>query len=126
MALAIGVILAAVAVTVVLWPFFRGRRAVAPPGHGVLLAELGRRRQAIYVEIQSLQSEYELGEVEPQEHQRRLGVLRLQAAEALRDQERVEERLAALDEALEQEIRTVRASRDGAGEAGEGPGGGSR
>ena len=117
MTLLVGALLAALALGVVLWPFLRRGGTTAAPNTAKLLAQVQRRREAIYDAISSLQVEYRLGQVNAADYQERFQAYRLQAAAALREQEELEELLVALDQALEEEIRAARRSSDGARES---------
>jgi hypothetical protein len=111
----LGALLGLLSLGVLLWPFVRWRRAPAPSSLAEEVGVLQRRREAIYEGIRSLELEHELGQVEPQEYQRRLHAYRLEAAVVLQEQEAIEVRLRDLDEALEGEVRRARASLDRAG-----------
>ena len=123
MALLAGALLGLLALGVLLWPFVRGRWAPAPSSLAEEVGAHQRRREAIYEGIRSLELEHELGQVEPQEYQRRLHAYRLEAAVVLQEQEALEVRLTAVDEALEGEVQRARASLDRAGAEAAEPGG---
>ena len=91
MAFLIGGLLAILVIGVALYPFLKPLSRPATSSALDSAARVGRGgREAIYEEIKTLQLEYELGSIEEGEYQERLRVYRLEAAAALRDQERLE------------------------------------
>ena len=112
MAVVIALLLAALALGVVVYPFFRyrsrdraGSGVEAPPG-----------REAIYEDMRMLDLEHDLGAVSEKEFQGRMRAYRLRAAADIRDQEL---RQGELDRALEEEVLAQRAFQ-GNGPAGRG------
>ncbi len=112
MAVLIGALLAILVIGVVLYPFIKTRFRPSPRPSATPLPPVGEglrvrvTREAIYEEIRTLQLEYELGSIEESEYRQQLRSYRLQAASALRDQERLEQEL---DRLLEEEILAARA-----------------
>lgn len=73
------------------------------------------RREGLYRELRTLQAEHELGEVSDTEFEERLRTSRLEAAEALGEQERLQQLRDRLERHLEEEVQTARQARkDGA------------
>ena len=106
MAVLIGVLLAILVMAVVIYPFVKARfqprsapvaaspDRVDPEGH-----------ETVYEEIRTLQLEYELGGIDESEYEEQLRAYRLQAAAALRDQERTQQEI---DLSMEKEIMAAR------------------
>lgn len=110
MAVIISVILALFAIGVVVFPFIKGRlRLQTAQSQSSTGPDARRDREAIYDDIKTLQLEYELGSIEGKDYHERLRAHRLDAAMALRDQERQE---LELDSLLEEEISHARGPRD--------------
>lgn len=115
MVLAYGVFLALVCLGVVLWPFLKAsrrpaRREFATPSGDAQ----GGGRQRVYQEMKTLLLEYQLGHVDEEEYQARTQEYRLEAARAIREQERLEQTLRGLDETLEQQVQALRSVQRGA------------
>jgi rubrerythrin len=84
----------------VLLPFLRPRTGVRAELEPTTRDGLVATREALYREMEDLRLERELGSVDEEEYERRVGECRLQAAGTLRDQERLEEQLSGLEEAV--------------------------
>ena len=122
MALLLGALLAVGALVVVIWPFLRWERGVSNPvsDPSAGMAEMRQRREAIYREMRTLETEHGLGQVDAQEYEERLQGYRLQAAAALRQEEELAGRVARLDRAVEEEIQAARRSLNGVEHSSEG------
>ena len=119
MAIVIGVALAVLSAVVTLYPFFKSRfgRRVGPTVGAD--ASTSANTQPIYDAIRTLQLEYQLGNVPEEQYREQLLNYRLQAAQALWEQDqRLDE-----SEALEAEILTARTVRYGIGNNGVNPDG---
>jgi rubrerythrin len=116
MSVLIGALIAILVIGVVLYPFIKARsrsRTHERPDSSNQAAQAGLpgpgAREAVYENIRTLQLEHELGAVEDSEYRERLHAYRLEAAAALRDQDRLEQEL---DRSLEEEIAAARARSD--------------
>ena len=100
-------LLLVVSVVVVLYPALTRRAdAEATEDTAQWLAEsLRRARDRVYEELRVLQQEHFLRHLSDEEYQARLQAARVAAALLLRQQQQVQETVAALDLALEDEIR---------------------
>ena len=106
MAVVISVILAILAIGVAILPFIEERlRLQGTPPRNASLVGAKRGRDAIYDDIRTLQLEYDLGSIEEGDYRDRLRAYRVEAAKALRDQDRLEQEL---DRRLEEEILDAR------------------
>ena len=103
MAVAIGAILAAAGLVVLMVPFLR---KIAPrvTGVGDPIQELRQERNALYQETRILRQDFDLGHFSEEEYQARFQTNRLRAATLLRQQDELE----ALNRQLEEEIRALR------------------
>ena len=107
MGIAIGVLLALLAIGVVIFPFVRsGRRVGLFQGHG---SGEDRVEETALDEIRALQLDWELGRVDDEEYQRRLNDYRVRAALLLRERDM---KLQEVDAELEAEILAARAITD--------------
>ncbi len=105
--IAIGVLLALLAIGVVVYPFVRSKRSQTRFQSGG--AGVARPEEAALEEIRTLQLERELGRVDEVEYQERLRDYRVRAASLLRDKDlRVQE----ADAELEAEILSARSIAD--------------
>ena len=102
MAVAIGSVLAAVSLVVLLLPFLRRLTTTAVAGDPI--QELRREREALYQETRILRQDFDLGHFSEEEYQARFQTNRLRAATLLRRQDELE----ALNRQLEEEIRGLR------------------
>jgi hypothetical protein len=104
-------LLAAIATVVVLLPFLSRREP--PPRRSLreALEELRRRREDIYRELESVELERQLERGRSADQERHIQSLRMEAASALREQERLEEALSRQDAVLEAEVLELRCSR---------------
>jgi len=95
------------ALAVVLYPVLFGRsdQAEAEDPAEELAQSLRRARDRVYEEIRVLQQEHFLHHLTQEEYQERLQAARVQAALLLREQQRVRETVAELDQAVEEELR---------------------
>ena len=107
MAIAIGVLLALLAIGVVIFPFIRsGRRVGLFQGHD---SAEDKVEETALDEIRALQLDWELGRVDDEEYQRRLNDYRVRAALLLRERDM---RLQEVDAELEAEILAARGITD--------------
>ena len=106
MAIVIGAALAVLSAVVVLYPFFKSRFGRRADGGGRTAPPASADAQPIYDAIRTLQLEYQLGNVPEEQYREQLLDYRLQAAQALWEQD---QRLDESEE-LEAEIRAARAS----------------
>ena len=112
MGIAIGVLLALLAIVVVIFPFIRsGRRAGLFQGFS---SALDQTEEASLDEIRTLQLERELGRVDEEEYQARLRDYRVRAALLLRERDM---KLQEVDAELEAEILAARSIADDSGRA---------
>lgn len=102
MPLLAGIVLAWASVLVLVWPFLRREKAVHDDDDPVV--EIRRRREAVYEEARILHNDHFLGDVPLVEYEPRFQAHRVQAAELLRDEERLQE----LDGRLEEDILKLR------------------
>ena len=82
---------------ITLWPYLVNRNQSQLLQPKEITSRFRRQRESIYIAIQSLQSEYQLGQVNEREYQLGLDEYRRQAAVILRNQEALEKRLKILD-----------------------------
>ena len=122
MALLLGALLAIGVLAVVIWPFLRrdGGAASREASPSARIVETRQRREAIYREMRTLETEHSLGQVDHREYRDRLQRHRLEAAAALRQEEELALRVSRLDQAVEEEIRAARHSFNGAEDPSEG------
>lgn len=104
-------LLSAIAAVVVLLPFLNRREP--PPRRSLrdALEEVRARREDIYRELESMELERQLERGRSADQERHIQSLRMEAAAALRAQERLEEALSRQDAALEAEVLELRRSR---------------
>ena len=102
MAVAIGSVLAAVSLVVLLLPFLRRLTTTAVAGDPT--QELRREREALYQETRILRQDFDLGHFSGEEYRTRLQVNRLLAATLLRRQDELE----AMNREFEEEISALR------------------
>ena len=108
MVIAIGIVLTFFCVAVIAIPFLRSRHARELVNPVEMIDELIRKRQLIYQEMATLKESHQVGNVPEAEFRAVYQNLRRRAAETLLIQGRWEERLGALDDALEQQIVELR------------------
>ncbi len=103
MAVAIGAIVAAAGLVVLMLPFLR---RIAPTATAVMdpIQKLRRERNALYQETRILRQDFDLGHFSDEEYQARFQTNRLRAAALLRRQDELE----ALNRQLEEEILSLR------------------
>jgi len=101
-AVAIGSVLAAVSLVVLLLPFLRRLTTTAVAGDPT--QELRREREALYQETRILRQDFDLGHFSGEEYRTRLQVNRLLAATLLRRQDELE----AMNREFEEEISALR------------------
>jgi hypothetical protein len=115
-------VLLAASLVVVLYPVvFRLTETTTDDAAQQLAEGLRRQRDRVYEEMRALQQERFLRHLSDEEYEARLQAARVQAASLLRQQERVQETLARLDQELEEEIRQARQAQQTAGDQSQGP-----
>ena len=112
MELAVGAILALLALAVVVRPFLRPSAVEPEDAAPDQTQDVRSEREALYREMAALEMEHELGQIGAEEYEERLQEHRLEAAALLQEQEAHEAEAASLDRALEERIRAARESRD--------------
>ena len=111
MALFVNLLLVLVSVVVLAWPILRGRQAASSSTSPLdSLEEVLKRRQRIYDEIQTLVLDHEIGNLRTAEYEEELGAQRLKAADALREQEQIQDALSRLEDEIEDETLGLRRS----------------
>ncbi len=105
--IAIGVLLALLAIGVVVYPFVRSRRSQRP--FQSASAGMAQPEEAALDEIRTLQLERELGRLDEEEYQARLRDYRVRAASLLREEDL---KLQETDAELEAEILAARSISD--------------
>lgn len=111
-ALVIGALLTAVCLWVVCQPFLRRRQV--PIAAASTYDEAVIIQDAALEELKTLEAEFAVGELDEVEYHTRRDQLRVTAAKALRDQDRLRQKaLATSDRALEEEVLAVRRARSG-------------
>ena len=98
-------LLVAASVAVLAYPLLVRR----PPGPDEQAEELAlglrKARDRVYEEIRALQQEHFLESVSQAEYEEQLQAARLRAAELLAQQQQVQQTLASIDEAVEEQMR---------------------
>lgn len=107
-------IVLAVILAVLAYPFFaqRGGRATMEDAAEELAQRLRRSRDRVYEEIRALQQEHFLGNFTEQEYQQQLQNARLQAAGLMRQQQQVQQTLADVEAAVEEELQQIASASD--------------
>ena len=102
------IVLAAI-LLVLAYPFIiqRNGRGMIDDAGAELAQRLRRSRDRVYEEIRALQQEYFLGNLTEEEYQRQLKDARLEAAELMRQQQQVQQTLADVEAAVEEELRQI-------------------
>ncbi len=98
MGLIIGILLGLFSLVVLALPFFRKERVGGL--HAGNAGSLREKRISIYQEIRTLENDLDLGQVSPEDYEKRLHDYRLRAAELLMEEEELEQ----TDFDLEEEI----------------------
>ena len=102
MGLTIGIFLGLFSLVVLALPFLRKERAGGL--HTGNTGDLREKRISIYHEIRTLENDLNLGQVSPQDYERRLQDYRLRAAKLLMEEEEMQQ----IDLELEEEINLRR------------------
>ena len=110
MAVFIGLLLALALMVVLARPVLRREVQASGDISSPDFLEVSRRQQQIYDDIKSLILDHELGNVPPREYRERLETYRLQAANALREQEQLRQTLSGQEEDLEDQALELRRS----------------
>ena len=97
-------VLVVASLAVVAYPLFvrRGEGTEEPAEE--LARGLRRARDRVYEEIRALQQEYFLKTLSQEEYEEQLGAARVRAAELLADQRHVQETLASIERAVEEQM----------------------
>ena len=106
-------VLVAVSLAVVIYPFVTRSTEhdrLEDPAEE-LAQQLRRSRDRVYEELRALQQEYFLKSLTEEEYRAQLEAARLQAAQLLRDQQRVQETIADVDETVEEQMRDATGER---------------
>lgn len=108
----IGIVLAAVILIVLIFPFVRRNRQ-DPTGIDQVdrVASAETLRHLLYREPVTLRNEFESGNISIEEYKDQIGELRLQAARLLRERTEHRQRLLEAELALETEVQRVRSLR---------------
>ncbi|MFQ5875498.1 MAG: hypothetical protein ACE5JL_17110, partial [Dehalococcoidia bacterium] len=101
-------VLAVFCVVVVAIPVLRSRRGRELVNPLEMVEELYRQRHLIYQELSSVKESFQMGNIPEGEYQAVSQNLKRRAAENLLLQRRWEQRLEALDQALEVQVRELR------------------
>jgi hypothetical protein len=105
---AIGILITIAVVVIISWPFFRGhRRRLSAPSELSEAAQFRVAREEIYDQIRQLEADCEANIVREDEYQSHLRELRVRAAELMRAQDQLPEKLSDEDR-LELEIQAAR------------------
>ena len=111
MAAIVGIILAAVIVIVLVYPFLGRRRLASTDVDPVeRVASADALRHLLYREPVTLRNEFESGNVTAEEYEEQLAELRVRAAVLMRDRSEHRTRLLEAELALEREVQRVRQS----------------
>ena len=113
MAAIVGIILAATIVIVLVYPFIKGRRGVAPATDPVdRVASADTLRHLLYREPVTLRNEFESGNITDREYEEQLDELRLRAAGLMQQRAERRSQLLAAELELEREVRRIRQVRE--------------
>jgi hypothetical protein len=110
-----GLLLALFCLVVLGLPLLRASRGRRSPTLQEALEQAVAQRESVYLEMQSLAQGRRQNAVSEEEFQAQWNGLRVQAAQALREQRRLGEMLRALDKSLEEEIASRRRAVSGKG-----------
>ena len=96
-------------VAVLAYPFFArpSRQGELDDAAGELAQRLRRSRDRVYEEIRALQQEYFLSNLTEDEYREQLQAARVHAADLMRQQQQVQETLAVIQDAVDEEIRAA-------------------
>ena len=109
MAIAVGILIALISLTILLLPFFRSRWRTHTGSFINWREEATRQREAIYQNIGTLRQDYDMGNISAEEYRVQLDSYRRQAALALRQGDQLRNR----EEELEREIQSLASTNDG-------------
>ena len=114
MAAIIGIILAAIIVIVLIYPFMSRRRVSSPgtPDRIEQVASSDTLRHLLYREPVTLRNEYESGNITADEYEDQLAELRLRAAQLMRDRAEHRTQLLEAELVLEREVQRIRMARE--------------
>ena len=98
-------------IAVIAYPFFAhsSRRESLDDAAAELAQRLRRARDRVYEEIRALQQEYFLNNLTEDEYRQQLHAARMHAAELMRQQQQVQETLAAIQDAVDEEMASAQA-----------------
>ncbi len=109
MAYIIGFIIAAVSVALVATPFFRQRGKSKEPEVLTARVEAQDKRRRIYQEMDTIQLDYDMGNIDEAQYQQQIQSYRLEAASLIREQQKHGQKITGT--ALEEEIKAFRSAR---------------
>ncbi|NQW19007.1 MAG: hypothetical protein HQ478_16160 [Chloroflexi bacterium] len=108
MGVAIGILITIAVLVIISWPFFRsGRRRAGASSDLSAAAQLRVAREEIYDQIRQLEADFEAKIVREDEYSSHLRELRVRAAELMRAQDQLPEKLSDEDR-LELDIQAAR------------------
>ena len=126
MAIALGTLLALVAVAVIAYPFLGSKRYRLVPERFVSREKLRAERLRVYRKISDLEADNTSGDLTESDYRSQLDQLRITAAELLREESGPDGPINDLDEQLEQEISRMRERSDSSSGAARSPGDGDQ
>ncbi len=109
MAAIVGILLAAVIVAVLVYPFVK-RRSIASENSQIVdrVASADTLRHLLYREPVTLRNEYEAGNITAQEYEEQLEELKLVAARLMRQRAELRSRMIEAELAIEIEVQRIR------------------
>ena len=109
MAAIVGILLAAVIVAVLVYPFVK-RRSIASGNAQIVdrVASADTLRHLLYREPVTLRNEYEAGNITAQEYEEQLEELKLVAARLMRQRAELRSRMIEAELAIEIEVQRIR------------------
>ena len=109
MAAIVGILLAAVIVAVLVYPFLK-RRSIASGNAQIVdrVASADTLRHLLYREPVTLRNEYEAGNITAQEYEEQLEELKLVAARLMRQRAELRSRMIEAELAIEIEVQRIR------------------
>lgn len=121
MAIALGTLLALVAVAVIAYPFLGSKRYRLVPERFVSREKLRAERLRVYRKISDLEADNTSGDLTESDYRSQLDQLRITAAELLREESGPDGPINDRDEQLEQEISRMRERSDSSSRAARSP-----
>ena len=109
MAAIVGIVLAAVILTVLIYPFAKKRKTESEGFEPIdRVASADTLRHLLYREPVTLRNEFEAGNISMEEYESQLGELRLDAAKLMRQRTEQRTRLLEAELELEMEVQRIR------------------